>query len=161
MSRRLFLALLLWLAPSWAGGQAAEIHGEDSAFATPGVAIVWGVLRGATEEETQVVLRIVSPGSRWSHVGVEGVDPFTRARRPVVEPVTLAGPVDVSMPRASFADFPRREIMLYRSAEDARAGRPGLTVYYLGVPDTTPEFASAAALASYLAARLTRLPPAP
>ena len=155
------LYFYLCLAPSGAGGQAAEIHGEDSAFAASGGAIVWGVLRGSTEEETQVVLRIVSPGSRWSHVSMEGVDPFTRARRPVVEPVTLAGPVDVTMPRASFADFPRREIMLYRSAEDARAGRPGLTVYYLGVPDTTPEFASEAALSSYLTARLTRLSPVP
>jgi hypothetical protein len=149
------------LAPSGAGGQAAEIHGEDSAFAAHGVAIVWGVLRGATEEETQVVLRIVSPGSRWSHVGVEGVDPFTRARRPVVEAQALAGAVDVRMPRASFADFPRREVLLYRTGEDARARRPALTVYYLGVPDTTPELASEAALESSLAARLTRLPPRP
>jgi len=51
------------------------------------------------------------------------------------------------MPRASFADLPRREIHLYASAVDWRAGRRGLTVYYLGVPDTTTE----AALETYLA----------
>jgi hypothetical protein len=31
------------------------------------------------------------------------------------------------------------------------AGRPGLTVYYLGVPDTTPEVTTEAALETYLA----------
>ena len=158
---RLLLALLLWLAPSRVLGQAAEIHGEDSAFAAHGVAIVWGVLRGATEAETQVVLRIVSAGARWSHVSVEAVDPFTRARQPVLVGAALTGAVDVRMPRASFADFPRREIVLYPTGEDARGRRSGLTVYYLGVPDTTPEFTSEAALSSYLAARLTRLLPAP
>jgi hypothetical protein len=37
------------------------------------------------------------------------------------------------------------------SIEDWRAGRPTLTVYYLGVPDTTPEFASEPSPTSYLA----------
>jgi hypothetical protein len=38
-----------------------------------------------------------------------------------------------------------------RRIEDGRAGRPTLTVYYLGVPDTTPEFASEPSLTSHLA----------
>jgi len=54
-------------------------------------------------------------------------------------------------PRAGFADFPRREIHLYASEADWRARKPALTVYYLGVPDTTPEFTSEAALDAYLA----------
>ena len=37
------------------------------------------------------------------------------------------------------------------SLEDWRARRPALTVYYLGVPDTTPEFASEDRLFAYLA----------
>ena len=43
---------------------------------------------------------------------------------------------------------------LQRAAHRGRRGRarrPALTVYYLGVPDTTPEFTSEAALDAYLA----------
>ena len=32
-----------------------------------------------------------------------------------------------------------------------------LAVYYLGVPDTTPEFATEASLAAYLADRIARM----
>ena len=56
------------------------------------------------------------------------------------------------VPRAHFADFPRTEVRLFGAAGAGATGAPKLVVFYLGVPDTTPEFASAAALESYLAA---------
>ena len=43
-----------------------------------------------------------------------------------------------------------------RTEGDWRTGRFALTVYYLGVPDTTPEFTTEAALEQYLA-----VPPSP
>ena len=39
---------------------------------------------------------------------------------------------------------------LYATESEWRARKPALTVYYLGVPDTTPEFTSQAALDAYL-----------
>ena len=148
------LACLAWGARG-AGGQPREVHGESSVFVGPDVTIVWGVLRGASEEATEVVVRIAVAAAAYAYVRVEGVDPFTGARRPV-----QAGPVgdtlDVQSARATFADFPRREIRLYATAEAAPADRPALTVYYLGVPDTTPEFASEAALRAYLADAVTK-----
>ena len=49
--------------------------------------------------------------------------------------------IDVRVPRAHFADFPRTELRLFASATPAPADAPELVVFYLGVPDTTPEFA--------------------
>ncbi len=138
--------------PALASGQSPEIHGENSVFAAPGVAVAWGVLRGPSEDATQVVLRLVATGPpAYPYVGVDAVDPFTGTRRPVLAPRPLGEALDVRSPRATFADFPRREIRLFRTADDARAGAPGLTVYYLGVPDTTPEFTSEPPLLAYLA----------
>jgi hypothetical protein len=138
-----------------AAAQETEVHGEDSVFAGHGVTIAWGVLRAAAEAETQVVVRVVAPGGAYTHLDVEAVDPFTHARRSMVDaPVKLDGPVEVHMPRVGFADFPRREIRLWR------AGRPALTVYYLGVPDTTPEFASEAGLRAYLDDAVAKARPA-
>ena len=37
-----------------------------------------------------------------------------------------------------------------------RSNSPNLIVFYLGVPDTTPEFAGAAALDAYLSERIAR-----
>ena len=143
------LLVLPLLAPVWA--QAESVHGADSVFAAPGIGIVWGVLRAPTEEETVVVTRISNPMARYAYLRVEGVNPFTGRRTAVVEGAPLGAGADVKSPRAGFADFPRREIHLYASEADWRARKPALTVYYLGVPDTTPEFTSQAALDAYLA----------
>jgi len=143
------LLVLPLLAPVWA--QAETVHGADSVFAAPGIGIAWGVLRAPTEEETIVVTRVSNPMARYAYLRVEGVNPFTGRRTAVVEGVPLGARADVKSPRAGFADFPRREIHLYASEADWRARKPALTVYYLGVPDTTPEFTSEAALDAYLA----------
>jgi hypothetical protein len=142
------LALPL-LAPVWA--QAETVHGADSVFVSPRVGIAWGVLRALTEEETVVVTRVTNSMARYAYIRVEGVNPFTGRRTAVVEGAPLGEWADVKSPRAGFADFPRREIHLYATEAEWRARKPSLTVYYLGVPDTTPEFTSQAALDAYLA----------
>jgi len=62
----------------------------------------------------------------------------------------LDTPAHDKSPRAGFADFPRREIHLHGREVEWRARKPTFAVYYLGVPDTTPEFTSEAALDAYL-----------
>jgi hypothetical protein len=64
--------------------------------------------------------------------------------------------VDVRTSRATFADFPRREIHFY-AASDQHAQGPGLTVYFMGLPDTSPEFDSEAALTKYVEDTLVKL----
>ena len=112
--------------------------------------------RAPVEDETQVVIRVALASATYSYVRVDAVDPFTRARRPVVPGGTLTGVIDVLSPRATFDDFPRREIRLYRTADDWRADVAALRIYYLGVPYTTPEFSSESALLSYLAATVAK-----
>ena len=131
--------------------QGPVVHGADSVFTDPELGIVWGVLKNEAEERTMVVIRVSNPAGRYAYMTVEGVDPFTQRRVSLVDGLPLGASIDIRTPRASFADLPRREIHLYASAADWRTGRSGLTVYYLGVPDTTPEFTTEAALESYLA----------
>jgi hypothetical protein len=153
----LALAVVLSALPSPAPGEGHEVHGENSVFAGHGVAIAWGVLKTAVEEETQVVIRIIPAGESFAAVRVEAVDPFTQRRQVVLDGRPLTDALDVRGLRAAFADFPRREIQLYRTAADWQARRPTVTVYYLGVPDTTPEFTSEAALFAYLSQALAKV----
>jgi hypothetical protein len=150
----LAIVLSAWFTPSWGEGQ--QIHGENSSFLGQGVAMVWGVLRGVREEDTQVVLRVALAGGEYTTVSVDGVDPFTGTRRVLLPRRALDTLLDVRTSRATFADLPRREIHFYSKIE-GQAQPAAVTVYFMGLPDTTPEFNSEAALLGYLNETLTRL----
>ncbi len=156
--RRLTALVLVALV---GGGVAAAIaselvHGADSTFAARGVVVLWAVLRGADEPSVAVVLRVVRVDPSLGAIAVDGVDPFTGRRIPVAPPSVLEGAYDLRVPRARFADYPRTEIHLARRPEDLAARRPALTIYFTGVPDTTPELATDAALEAYFAGALAR-----
>jgi len=137
-------------------GAGPQVHGEGAVFRGPGVVVVWGVLRAPAEDDTAIVIRLALADARYAYMRVDAVDPFTGTRRPVEPGGPTRATVDVRSRRPTFADFPRREIRLYRTAEAWRADDPALTIYYLGVPDTTPEFTSAAGLLGYLADAVAR-----
>lgn len=128
---------------------AAEVHGASDTYAGEGVAVAWGVLRGANEEKTMVVVRVAADVRRYTRVEVLGIDPFTQAKKIRFPVTTLVEAMDIPLPRAGYAEHPRTELRF--------AGPESLTVYYLGIPDTTPEFATAAALEAHLASRMAQL----
>ena len=153
------MALALQAMTTAVGAQEIELHGANAVFSTAGITVVWGVLRAPVEEETQVVIRIALAGAAYAYVRVDAVDPFTRARRPGMPGTPVKGIVDVRDPRTTFGDFPRRELRFYRAPDDRRSDAPALTIYYLGVPDTTPEFTSESALLAYFAATVANARP--
>ena len=134
-----------------------EVHGMSDAFATSGVALVWGIVRGASETATIVVVRIVADPASYPSLSVAGSDPFTQRKQALLAATPSAGVIDVRSPRAHFADFPRTEFRLYESAAAAQQDVPALVVFFLGVPDTTPEFATEDKLQAYLGDRVGRL----
>ena len=145
------LALFVLLALSAVAAPAQEVvHGADSLFVSPTVKLAWAVRRGATEADTRVVVRVVPAGTAYRLLRVDGVDPFTKEHKVFVAARALTGQTDVTIPRGAFADHPSTEFRFFASAEDAAANAPKLTVFYLGVPDTTPEFADQSAADAYL-----------
>jgi hypothetical protein len=154
---RLAATVAAWLVMSVGVAHGAdaprEVHGAADAYAEPGIALAWGVLRGADEASTRVTLRIVADPARYPRLAVVGRDPFTQAERVVEAPRPTAGLPDLAIARTHFADFPRTELRFFGPGT---ADVPVVLVYYLGVPDTTPEFAAAAALDRYLGERIGR-----
>jgi hypothetical protein len=153
---------VLLLTPTLTLAAGPEVHGEGQVFRAPGLVVAWGVVRAGIEADTDVVIRLAFADVRYAYVRVDAVDPFTGRRQPVEPGAQTRATVDIRSRRATFADFPRREIRLYLTADAWRADDPALTIYYLGVPDAAPEFTSAAALEAYLAdavARARRLGP--
>ena len=147
MLRWLALIALLLIPP--AAAQQA-VHGENSIFISPTVKLGWAVKRGASDVETLVIVRVVATDSSYRFVRVDGVDPFSKDRKVLVAARALEHETDIAISRAQFADHPSTEFHFFRSTEDAVANRVALTVYYLGVPDTTPEFPGQPEVETYL-----------
>lgn len=154
--RGLLIGALVCAAALSRAADPVEVHGASDIFAARGVAIAWGILRGASEEATLVVLRVAAETGKFSHIAVDGVDPFTRRRQALMAGQPFAGTIDVRIPRTRFADLPRSEIRLYGSPEALQRGAPSLLIYYLSIPDTTPEFATEGALVAYLDGRIEK-----
>ena len=150
-----FIALVA--AATGAADPPGQVHGSADAYAAPGVALAWGVLRGADERATVVVVRIVADPDVYPVVAATASNPFSQREQVLLPQTTSRGSVEVRVPRAQFADFPRTDLSFYASVSAPQPATPQLVVYYLGVPDTTPEFASEANLAAYLADRIARL----
>lgn len=144
MSRRhwiLTLIAALLISPT-AAQQGTVVHGADSIFVAPTVKLAWAVRRGATEAETLVIVRVIAAAESYRFIRVDGVDPFTKDRKVFVAARPLDHEFDLAIPRAQFADHPSTEFIFFQNADAVAARRPALTVFYLGVPDTTPEFAT-------------------
>lgn len=148
------LALWLFAAAMSVSARAQEtVHGANSLFVSPTVKIAWAVHKGASEEATTVIIRVVNSADAYRQIRLDGVDPFSKRRKVFTATQQLARQIDLPVSRALFAEFPSCEVHLFKNnAPSAHA--PSLTVYYLGVPDTTPEFPSAQAVDAYLAKML-------
>ena len=145
---------LAMLAASNCVNAQEKVHGANSVFAAPTVKVGWVVQKGSSEESTFVILRVVNSVGQFRRVRLDSVDPFTNTRKVLISTQALGESIDLSVPRSGFAEVPSCEIHLYRSEAGSLDAQPSLTIYYLGVPDTTPEFASAREAQTYLAKAL-------
>jgi hypothetical protein len=155
------IAVCAFAAPFMSAAEAAEVpremHGSADALAVPGMALAWGVLRGADEHATLVVIRIVTEPAVFPDVAVSGSDPFADGQKLLRAMTPSPGSIDLRTTRAHFAQFPRTELRFYAPAGAGAARTPALLVFYLGVPDTTPEFADEAQLDAYLRERIAKM----
>jgi hypothetical protein len=150
--------VLLALARPLHSAAPLERHGSTDLYAGDDVVLAWAVLRGASEASTFVVVHVRS--ERFGAVSIAGIDPFSNARETLLPPAALrAGGNRFRLPRSRFADLPRTEFRFHTGATPVPAEAPALVVYYLGVPDTTPEFADEAKLDAYLASRIAKAAP--
>jgi hypothetical protein len=154
--RSFVLASLLLVLGAVDAQTPRDVHGSADVYAAPGVALAWGILRGPTEAATSVVIRVVTDPKAYSWLAAVGIDPFTKAEQPLQTAAPISGTVDLAIPRSRFGDLPRTELRFYDAAPTAQAAAPKLVVFYLGIPDTTPEFADRAKLDLYLSDRIAR-----
>ena len=126
-----------------------SLHGAHEIFVSPDAVIVWAVLKAPTGDKAAVWLRIVNTKKKFSHISIAGVDPFNKKRKLIEPGREIETEVSVESDRETFTELPSREVYFYRTEKEWRADTPTLTVYYLGVPDQTPEFTTRTAFDNY------------
>jgi len=88
---------------------------------------------------------------------VEAIDPFSKEKEWVVKEEELKRENSVKSIRSSFRDKTARRILFYRSRQAFEKENPDLVVYYLGVPDTSPEVLSEKEMKDYFEKAQERL----
>jgi hypothetical protein len=135
-----------------------EFHGADSVFEREGITILWAILKGSTEESSWVYIKIINSGkSSFQIFSVEAVDPFSKEKEWVVKGKKLKKENLIRSNRTSFRDKTARRILFYQSMEACEKENPDMTVYYLGVPDTSPEVLSEKEMENYFEKAIERL----
>ncbi len=162
MKQSIFILVVLWMVLfaseiSPVFGQN-EFHGADSAFEREGITILWAILKGPTEESSWVYIKIInSEKSPFQIFSVEAVDPFSKEKEWVVKGERLGEENVTKGVRSSFKDKTARRILFYRSTEAFEKENPDMAVYYLGVPDTSPEILSEKEMEDYFEKAQERL----
>jgi hypothetical protein len=153
----ILIILLIAGRPAFA---ATEIHGADSSFRAQGLTVLWGILKGSSEETSFVHIRILhdrvaAPGLTFYRV--EAVDPFSKERGWVMKGEPLGAIQTLKIVRTDFRDKTERWLHFYADRESLEQGKPMLTIFYHGVPDTAPELLTEAELETYLAQAPSRI----
>jgi hypothetical protein len=136
--------------------QPRDVHGTSDAYASAGVALAWGVLRATGEGQAVVDIRFAVDPMTYPRVLVVALDPVGKRERLLASTPT-AGLTDVRVARSTFERYPRTEFRFFGTAKEEPGETPKLVVHFVGVPDTTPEFANEARLQAYLGERIARL----
>jgi hypothetical protein len=161
MKRLLFFTFVL-IAYSASGVSLAypqpEYHGADSVFEKQGIAILWAILKGQDEASSWVYIKVInSGGNPFQFYSVEAIDPFSKEKEWVVTGETLQEKNVVKSIRIAFRDKTSRRILFYRNREAMEKQTPEMAVFYMGVPDTSPEVLSEKEMDHYFEKALERI----
>jgi hypothetical protein len=137
-----------------------EYHGADSVFEMEGVAILWAILKGPDEDHSWVHIKIIDSTVRpppFQFYSVQAVDPLSNEKEWVVKNVEWKRENEIKASRSSFKDKPARRILFYKNTADDPREKPAMTVFYMGIPDTTPELLTENQLKDYFAKAMERM----
>jgi hypothetical protein len=135
-----------------------EYHGADSVFEKEGIVILWAILKGQDEASSWVYIKIVnSGGNPYQIYSVEAIDPFSKEKEWVAKGIKLEKENVVKNLLTSFRDKTSRRILFYRNMETLEKASPDMAVFYMGVPDTSPEVLSEKEMEGYFEKALERV----
>jgi hypothetical protein len=153
----LFIILNIFCNLSVVANQKTEpnkYHGADSFFKANGISIFWAILKGSEESDSWVHIKIINQEDdlkQFHTFSLIATDPFSDSEEWIIKGEKLKKENIIKLNRESFKEMMGRTFFFYQSEkiEDYRNEIPDMTVYYLSVPDTAPEFLTLEKLIAY------------
>lgn len=129
-------------------------HGADSVFNQEGITVIWALLKGESLEDSIVYLKLNTSEeirSRFRYYSVKASDPFSDRVEWLILGEELKENISIKLERILFEDLTARELLFYYTfnPENGLSQKHDLSIYYLSLPDTTPEFTSLEKLEKY------------
>jgi len=135
----IFISLVLSVVPLYS--QDTKYHGADSVFEADDMAVFWAILKGPDVRSSKVYIDIVFLNGNESHFKnyqVIASNVFSDEEELVVDLTTLEESNLIVQEDESFSQMSKRRLLFY--GPDDPIDKPGMEIYYIGVPDTAPEF---------------------
>jgi len=158
----LFLGVFYFEALANEQEKISAYHGADSVFKAEGITVIWGVIRGSDESNTMVYMKIIATEEAREHFkfySVKATDAFSDAIQWLAKGKKLQAINMIEQTRELFQALTERTILLYTDIdpENIENGKEDFSVYYLSLPDTTPEFITKEKLEKYFIDAQNRL----
>ena len=150
----LFLGMLCLGVLASQQERISAYHGADSVFKAEGITVIWGVIRGSDESNTMVYMKIIATEEAREHFkyySVKATDAFSDAIQWLAKGKKLQAINMIEQTRELFQTLTERTILLYANVDpdNIENEKEGFSVYYLSLPDTTPEFETREKLEKY------------
>ncbi|MBU8913989.1 MAG: hypothetical protein KOO61_08205 [Spirochaetales bacterium] len=139
--------------------QNAEYYGADSVFAIDDIAVFWAILKGPEIATSTVYINIVplDPNdSELTTFSVVGANVFTGEEEILVDSAPLEEENLILKEYGHFYSFAERRLLFY--GDEGTIDDPLVEIYYVGVPDTAPEFLKEEHIQAFFAHSLRNLP---
>jgi len=136
----ILISFVLSVVPLYS--QDTKYHGADSVFEVNGVAVFWAILKGPDVNSSEVYINIVSLDMnkpQFTNYKVIASNVFSEEEELIVNLTTLEESNLLVQEYGSYSQMAKRRLLFYGPV-DSSSDIPSMEIYYIGVPDTAPEF---------------------
>lgn len=123
--------------------QDIEYHGADSIFAVDDIAVFWAILKGPDINTSKVYINIVPLDLNkleFTRYSVVAANVFSGEEEIIIDFQSLENENLIIQEYGSFSMMSKRRLLFY--CTDDSSDNPNMEIYYIGVPDTAPEFSA-------------------
>jgi len=127
--------------------KTVSFHGADSVFRKEGITVIWALLKGKDLSDSTVYITLNTTEEvrdNLKYYSVRASDPFSDRVEWLVVAEELRERNVIKLERKLFEELTAREILFYQDLDQDKDSfqdeEENLSIYYLSLPDTTPEF---------------------
>jgi len=133
-------------------------YGADYIFKTGDVAVFWAVLKGPDVKSNMVYINIIPLGGKemkYTRYSAIASNVFSKEEEILVKYKKLESENIIKRDYGSFLNMSEMTFLFYGKNDSKK--KPGMEIYYKGVPDAAPEFLEESGITAFFEHSLEKL----